>query len=69
MDTPHTPRRPVQLLTTQEVAETLRLRVERVRELVRLGVLQPVQFVPNGNFRFRTADVERLIGSTGGDLP
>ena len=55
------------LLLTREVAAALRIGVERVHELVALGVLTPVRLTPRGHFRFRVEDVERLIGGQHGD--
>ena len=57
---------PAHLMTTREVADVLRLTPQRVQHLVARGVLRPIQLTPRGPFRFRAADVERLIA---GDSP
>ena len=58
---PENPSAPPQLMTTREVAEVLRLTPQRVQHLVSRGVLSPIQLTPRGPFRFKAADVERLI--------
>lgn len=50
------------LLTTAEVATTLRISETRVRELVAEGVLRAIRLGGRGSrLRFRRADIERLI--------
>ncbi len=49
------------LLTTKEVAQAFRLSPKRVRELAAEGVLRPVRLGATSRYRFRLADVERLI--------
>lgn len=51
-----------ELLTTQEVATRLRVSVATVNKWAREGVLPSVQFVDKGQRRFRTSDVDALIG-------
>jgi hypothetical protein len=53
------PRR--RLLKSREVALMLGVTRQRVHDLVQIGVLRPVRLVPQGDFRFRVEDVERLI--------
>jgi excisionase family DNA binding protein len=49
------------LVRTATVAEMLGVSPWRVRQLVVEGVLTPVRFGERGKYRFRVADVERLI--------
>jgi len=49
------------LLTTAEVAETMRITPTYVRELVARGTLEPIRLSPRGRLLFRVADVERVI--------
>jgi excisionase family DNA binding protein len=50
------------LLTKQETAELLRVSLRTLERLVVADVLRPVVFVLRGRWRFRTEDVERLLG-------
>jgi excisionase family DNA binding protein len=53
------------LLTTREVAETLRISIWRVHDLAANGVLEPIRLGERGHFRFRSEDIERLIAGEG----
>lgn len=52
---------PAPLLTTREVADVLRCRPQRVRELVAAGALRPVRLSERGYMRFRPKEVERFL--------
>lgn len=59
--TPVTTETPPLLLGTRAVAAMLGVSDWRVRELVAEGTLAPVRFGENGKFRFRRADIIRLV--------
>lgn len=48
------------LLTTEEVAEVLRVHIGTVTKWVRQGRLAAVT-LPGGTYRFHRADIERLL--------
>lgn len=52
-----------ELLTASEVAERLRISVATVNRYAREGVLPSVQIRERGKRRFRTDDVDKLVGS------
>ena len=49
------------LLTTDEVAEVLRVHIGTVTKWVRQGRLVAVT-LPGGTYRFHRADIERILG-------
>jgi excisionase family DNA binding protein len=53
------------LLTADEVAQVVRQSPETVRRWARSGELKSVR-LPGGRVRFRSADVDELIGPTDG---
>lgn len=55
-----------ELLTTEEVAQRLRVSVATVNRYAREGVLPSVQLRAKGQRRYRAEDLDRLLA---GDLP
>jgi excisionase family DNA binding protein len=53
---------PKRLLTTRDVVERLSVSVFTVRGFAEHGVLPVVRFTPTSRMRFRTEDVDRLMG-------
>ena len=56
-----------ELLKTRGAGAFLNYSSAGIRELVRLGILKPVRLSPQGQFRFRRSDLERLIDDCGHD--
>jgi excisionase family DNA binding protein len=49
------------LVGINDAAKTLGYSVSGIRKLIETGVLPVVRLRPNGRFRFRVSDLERLV--------
>jgi excisionase family DNA binding protein len=53
-----------EILTVAEVAAATKLSTDRVRQLIRSGILPSAQIVPGGQHRVRAGDVAKLLEPT-----